>query len=369
MLNSGKQCPYCNGNMSNRRLAGVYGTHGVSRQPSNTNKGNRVPPMQLSTTKTTSLGIGRKVNHATIPSLVPINAIVPTDVVVAPMLSKAKTTPHGNEGKMNHAPIPSLFPTNANANATAAKPSKLSAWLTDWINKSDVNLSSGSIQNSQQNQPNAMDKSSTTNEPKSGSIGMVEIPENASTVVDNSQQLTQACTMNQIAAEANASDKSSVENGLMNETSAIANDVENELVWSDSDSIDDEVHELSKQMVAAAVVTGNPSMSADSGNVPQSKRSKKVGAQSIGSANVVKRPCSKPINVDRNVRLRLSPEMKDAGTKQKRISSRIPMPVPRFNPGSVQCCVCKKTFYQDVSIIHNAVNVICSFDCFKRQSN
>lgn len=49
-----------------------------------------------------------------------------------------------------------------------------------------------------------------------------------------------------------------------------------------------------------------------------------------------------------------------------RRSQRIPKPLHHINYGLVKCCICKKSFHQDISIGHYAGDIVCSFECMRK---
>lgn len=49
-----------------------------------------------------------------------------------------------------------------------------------------------------------------------------------------------------------------------------------------------------------------------------------------------------------------------------RRSSRISKPVNRINIGLITCFICKKIFWNDVSMMQNMGPVACSVECFKQ---
>lgn len=74
---------------------------------------------------------------------------------------------------------------------------------------------------------------------------------------------------------------------------------------------------------------------------------------------------AKSIHIDRNIRLG---QLKGTNCQvESRRSQRISVPVAHFNYGLVRCCVCKKSFRQDIPIELYAGKIVCSFECAKRQ--
>lgn len=69
---------------------------------------------------------------------------------------------------------------------------------------------------------------------------------------------------------------------------------------------------------------------------------------------------------DNRVHLRMSPQQETDQNPPRR-STRIKVPVHRYNYGSVFCCVCKKQFRQDIPMNLYAGDIVCSTKCFKLQ--
>lgn len=72
------------------------------------------------------------------------------------------------------------------------------------------------------------------------------------------------------------------------------------------------------------------------------------------------------VSIDRRPKLRLIPQNKQnvPSDVESRVTSRISVPVPRFNYGFSKT---SQSFYQDVAIEHSKGNIACSFECLKKQ--
>lgn len=76
---------------------------------------------------------------------------------------------------------------------------------------------------------------------------------------------------------------------------------------------------------------------------------------------------SKSVNVTRNhVYLEENPPDSIDEYAPVRRSQRIPKPLHHLNYGLVKCCICKKSFHQDISIGHYAGDIVCSFECMRK---
>lgn len=87
-----------------------------------------------------------------------------------------------------------------------------------------------------------------------------------------------------------------------------------------------------------------------------------------GCLNPMKRSTrSKSVQYGKRVRIAKEPEPEIDIVLRR--STRISVPVKKFNYGSVKCCVCHKTFHEDIAFDLYNGNIICSFECFKKANN
>lgn len=102
------------------------------------------------------------------------------------------------------------------------------------------------------------------------------------------------------------------------------------------------------------------------------QRRKSESIQKVTYVGQRRKSRAKSVDYDRNVRinrLKLGGSS-SIGLRQPkygilRRSSRIAIPVKRYNFGVVQCCVCKRKFSQDIPIEHYGGEILCSVECFK----
>lgn len=108
----------------------------------------------------------------------------------------------------------------------------------------------------------------------------------------------------------------------------------------------------------------------------EASTSKIDSSQPVACVAQKRKSRSKSLAYDRNVRInRLTlagsssngyRQQNDEILSPLRRSSRISVPVKRYNFGVVACSVCNRKFSQDISIEHYGGDISCSFECFKK---